>query len=181
MHTLVKSFSLSLIKNVSFCKINGSKVLILHKQVSDESQYIIIPNYISCKKFEKNLIFYSLKFFTKQFFIFINFFSIRLKRFNKNTRKRLVLTGLGYKVNFSGDNKFLSFKIGLSHIASIEIPLDEVQIFIVKNTIIIEGLNPTSVGNFSKRIKQLKLPDSYKGKGLWYKNEIKILKPIKKT
>jgi ribosomal protein L6P/L9E len=37
------------------------------------------------------------------------------------------------------------------------------------------------VGNFANKIKSYRLPDSYKGKGIWYKNEVKILKEVKKT
>jgi len=75
----------------------------------------------------------------------------------------------------------LEFKIGLSHIVSLEIPSHDVVVFLIKNTIVVEGINPVVVGNFLKKIKNLKIPGSYTGKGFWYKNEIKILKPVKKT
>ena len=45
----------------------------------------------------------------------------------------------------------------------------------------LEGFDPVAVGNFATKIKSLKFPDTYKGKGFWYKNEVKVLKEIKKT
>ena len=47
--------------------------------------------------------------------------------------------------------------------------------------LIVEGIESAVVGNFLKKIRNLKTPDSYKGKGFWYKNESKVLKEIKKT
>jgi ribosomal protein L6P/L9E len=52
----------------------------------------------------------------------------------------------------------------------------------MNNTLLIaEGIEASTIGNFLKKIKNLKAPDSYKGKGFWYKNESKLLKEIKKT
>jgi ribosomal protein L6P/L9E len=45
----------------------------------------------------------------------------------------------------------------------------------------VEGFEAYKVGNFLKKLRNLKAPDIYKGKGFWYKNEIKIFKEIKKT
>ena len=46
--------------------------------------------------------------------------------------------------------------------------------------LLIEGKNKVTVGNFANKIKCLKTPDCYKGKGFSYKYEEIILKKIKK-
>jgi len=50
-----------------------------------------------------------------------------------------------------------------------------------KDVLTIEGNNATTVGNFANSVRNLKYPDSYKGKGIWYKNEFRTLKPVKKV
>ena len=45
----------------------------------------------------------------------------------------------------------------------------------------VEGFDKVTVGNFVNKIRNLKFPDSYKGKGFWYKNEVIKLKEINKT
>ena len=124
MNLLKKKFPLFIIKNVYFCKINNTKVLVLCKKESNDSQYIIIPNFILYEKFDNFLVFSCSDVFTKEFDLFLNFFTLRLKCFEKNTRKKILLTGLGFRVNFSKGLKCLEFKIGLSHIVSLEIPVN---------------------------------------------------------
>ena len=51
---------------------------------------------------------------------------------------------------------------------------------IQKNIISVEGSDSVVVGNFTNKIRSLKIPDSYKGKGFWYKSEKEKLKEIKK-
>jgi large subunit ribosomal protein L6 len=94
-------------------------------------------------------------------------------------RKKLLLKGLGYRAILN-DEKFLDLKIGFSHSVKILIAPDKIRLKINKKTITIKGFIAADVGNFAERIRRLKLPDSYKGKGIWYKNENKILKLLKK-
>jgi large subunit ribosomal protein L6 len=58
--------------------------------------------------------------------------------------------------------------------------MSRLNIKVNKNFIIVEGFDAVEVGNFSSKIRRLRVPDIYKGKGVWYKNEIKILKELKK-
>ena len=87
----------------------------------------------------------------------------------------LLINGLEY------DNSKIELKVGFSHIVSIDIPKNDVQVSINNNLILIEGSDPSIVGNYAARIRNIKIPDSYKGKGFWYKNEKKSLKEIKKA
>ena len=57
----------------------------------------------------------------------------------------------------------------------------DVNVSFNKNLLTVEGTDASKVGNFVKLIRNLKFPDSYKGKGFWYKNEQRVLKEIKKT
>ena len=102
-----------------------------------------------------------------------------LKDFNRIFIKKLILKGLGLKVNLL--NKLsLQLKLGFSHLVDIVIPNNLIVSF-SKSIIAIQGTDATAVGNFANLVKRKKLPDAYKGKGIWYKNEKLILKTVKKT
>ena len=49
------------------------------------------------------------------------------------------------------------------------------------NIITLEGFDPVAVGNFATKIKSLKFPDAYKGKGFLGQKRSSIFKEIKKT
>lgn len=68
----------------------------------------------------------------------------------------------------------------MSHIVTLEIPKG-IDIILVKNNIYVKSFNPSLLGSFVNRIKNLKYPDSYKGKGFWFQTEKKILKVMKKS
>lgn len=104
-----------------------------------------------------------------------------LKRLEKPFKKKLLLKGLGYKAVLKNDETVLELKIGYSHSISLPIEKQNVKVILDKNTLTVEGTNKTKVGNFVNKIRNLKLPDRYKGKGFWYKNEVIQLKEINKT
>ena len=79
------------------------------------------------------------------------------------------------------DKKNLELKLGFSALITLPIPVEEVKVDVNKNIITLEGFDPVAVGNFATKIKSLKFPDAYKGKGFWGKNEVRVLKEIKKT
>ena len=99
--------------------------------------------------------------------------------FEKVYTKKLVLKGLGLKVTAIREG-LIELKLGFSHIISVSIPT-EIKLSIVKNTLILESFNNIILGNFAASIKNFKTPDSYKGKGICYKNEVLLLKAVKKT
>ena len=61
----------------------------------------------------------------------------------------------------------------------IKIP-QTISVSLLKKRILIEGYNSVDVGNFAFKLKSLRLPNSYKAKGLWYNHEKIKLKIIKK-
>jgi len=110
----------------------------------------------------------------------INFFTLYLSNFQKISRKKLIIKGLGYKINYVKNNT-LEFKLGYSHTKNILLPTQITDHYLTKNSITIESLNLSWLGNFIVRLKNFKTPDIYKGKGLHIKNQkVLTLKPIKK-
>jgi len=102
-----------------------------------------------------------------------------LKSFEKPIVKKLILKGLGLKATLLS-SEMLELKLGFSHVVTIKIP-SQLSVSIKKTTINIEGYDPVLLGNFLHKIRILKAPNIYKGKGIWYKNELKTLKIVKKT
>jgi ribosomal protein L6P/L9E len=91
------------------------------------------------------------------------------------------MRGLGLKAFFIKDYNILQLKLGFSKIINVSIPDKKIKLFLTKRRIIIVGYNIIEVNKFAFKIKLLKLPNIYKGKGLWYKNEKIILKTVRKT
>ena len=102
-----------------------------------------------------------------------------LNSFNKPIVKKLLLKGLGLKATLLNSDQ-LELKLGFSHVINIKVP-SSLTVSIKKNTINIEGYDSVLLGNFLHKIRILKYPNIYKGKGIWYKNELKTLKVVKKT
>lgn len=95
--------------------------------------------------------------------------------------KKLLLKGLGFRV-VQIHQSFVELKLGFSHFVKVLIPLNGgLSLYINKSMLIIKGPFKSTVGNFACKIKSFRLPDCYKGKGIWYKKEIKLLKEVKKT
>lgn len=68
--------------------------------------------------------------------------------------------------------KYIEFKLGQSHDIYFSIP-NNIQVFMVKPTLIgLYGIDKENVSHTGASIRNLKLPDSYKGKGIRYKDEI---------
>ncbi len=82
--------------------------------------------------------------------------------------KRLELNGIGYRVSLSGKN--LMFTLGFSH--EVVFPLPEgMSAEVEKNIITLRGIDRQLVGETAARIRQLKKPEPYLGKGIKYVDE----------
>jgi len=88
---------------------------------------------------------------------------------NKPFEKKLVIEGVGFKSELSGDELVLS--LGFSHKINISIPKD-LNIVVEKNMITVSGIDKERVGQFTANIRALKKPEPYKGKGIRYENEV---------
>lgn len=97
---------------------------------------------------------------------------------NKPFSKELILEGVGFKSEVSGDTLVLS--LGFSHQVKIKIP-KTLKVTAEKNIITVTGNDVEEVGRFSAYIRDHKKPEPYKGKGFRYRNEIIRRKEGKKT
>jgi len=98
-------------------------------------------------------------------------------------RCQLNLVGIGYSVSIQTKSgmDFLTLKLGFSHQVNIPIP-NYLRVTCPKPRIIlIKGTNLQKVNNFAALLKDLKVPNPYKEKGLYYKGEVLKLKQGKKT
>lgn len=84
--------------------------------------------------------------------------------------RRLEIEGVGYRAEMKG--KTLVLNVGYSHPVEIEPPQD-VQ-FEVENRgklIIVTGIDKQVVGEISAKIRKVRPPEPYKGKGIRYEGE----------
>ncbi len=90
---------------------------------------------------------------------------------SKGYEKKLEVIGVGYKVNLKGKN--VELLLGFSH--PILFPLPEgitvTQDEKNKNLITISGIDKQLVGQTAARIRELRPPEPYKGKGIKYTDE----------
>lgn len=84
--------------------------------------------------------------------------------------KNLTLVGTGYTADASkGD--FLVLNVGYSHAVYVQKP-DGLLIETPKATeIVIKGIDKQLVGQFSARVREIRKPEPYKGKGIRYRDE----------
>jgi large subunit ribosomal protein L6 len=84
--------------------------------------------------------------------------------------KTLEIVGVGYRVQAKG--KDLEFALGFSHPVTI-IPPDGITFRVEAPTrFVVEGIDKQLVGEVSARIRKLRKPDPYKGKGVRYQGEV---------
>ncbi|WP_026404061.1 50S ribosomal protein L6 [Actinomadura rifamycini] len=84
-------------------------------------------------------------------------------------KKTLVIQGVGYRVVAKGKN--LEFSLGYSHPITVE-PPEGITFTVEKPTqLTVEGIDKQLVGEIAARIRKLRKPDPYKGKGVRYEGE----------
>ncbi len=83
--------------------------------------------------------------------------------------KSLEISGVGFKAAVKGKN--LELSLGFSHPVIFPIP-EGIVIAVEKEIIKINGIDKTVVGETAARIRSLKKPEPYKGKGIRYTTEI---------
>ncbi len=97
---------------------------------------------------------------------------------NKPFEKKLLIEGVGYKADAKGTDLHLA--LGFSHPIVLAIPTD-LKVVTEKGSMTISGINKESVGAFSAKVRALKKPEPYKGKGIRYSDEIIRRKQGKKS
>ncbi len=92
--------------------------------------------------------------------------------------KKLIIEGIGFKSDVKGSK--LDLSLGFSHPISVEIP-KILKVTAEKNVITITGVSNEAVGEFAGKIRSLKKPEPYKGKGIRYDGEVIRRKQGKKA
>jgi len=82
--------------------------------------------------------------------------------------KKLIVEGVGYKADVA--NKILTLNVGYSNPVKFQLP-DDVKASIEKETITLESLDKELLGLTAARIRDIRKPEPYKGKGIRYLNE----------
>lgn len=85
-------------------------------------------------------------------------------------QRRLEIQGVGYRAQVQGRN--LTLSVGYSHPVQIE-PPEGIQLAVEANTnVIVSGFDKELVGNIAARIRDVRPPEPYKGKGIRYAGEV---------
>lgn len=87
---------------------------------------------------------------------------------NKGFAKTLEVIGVGYKVAVKG--KTIEMALGFSHPVLVELP-DDIEARAEGQKLTISGISKEQVGEIAARIRRLRKPEPYKGKGIRYENE----------
>ncbi len=84
-------------------------------------------------------------------------------------KKELDIVGVGYRAEVK--DKEVVFQLGYSHPINFKIP-DGIEIAVDKGGhVVVSGIDKQKVGQTAAEIRQLRMPDPYKGKGIKYTGE----------
>ena len=88
----------------------------------------------------------------------------------KGFEKKLEIVGTGYRAQKQG--KKVVFNLGYSHPIELEEP-EGIEVEVPSATqLIVKGIDKQLVGNFAAKIRDLRKPEPYKGKGIKYVDEV---------
>lgn len=91
-----------------------------------------------------------------------------MKGVEKEFEKKLELSGVGFKAQMQGVELVLS--LGFAHQVKFK-PLPGIKISVVDNAVVITGADKVLVGETAAKIRAIKPPEPYKGKGIKYARE----------
>ncbi len=86
----------------------------------------------------------------------------------KGFTKELEISGIGFKASKKGDN--LVLQVGFSHPVEIK-PPQGISFQVNKNIITVFGIDKQKVGTIAAKIRSVRRPEPYKGKGIKYVGE----------
>jgi len=101
-----------------------------------------------------------------------------VKGTSQGFEKKLQLEGIGFKAKIEGEELILN--VGFSHPVKVKQP-NGIKFLVEKNIINISGINKEMVGQISAKIRAIKPPEPYKGKGIRYFGELVKIKAGKKV
>lgn len=83
--------------------------------------------------------------------------------------KKLEINGVGYRASVSGQK--LTLNLGFSHPVEFMLPAG-ISAVVEANTITLSGIDKKLVGETAARIRKIRKPEPYKGKGVKYSDEV---------
>ena len=92
--------------------------------------------------------------------------------------KSLDVIGVGYRAEVQG--KKLTLTIGFSHPVVIEVPQGIEVVAESQTRLVIKGANKQQVGQFAAEVREIRMPEPYKGKGIRYVDEV-VRRKVGKT
>lgn len=93
---------------------------------------------------------------------------------DKGFEKKLRIEGIGYRAEKKGDTLVLT--VGLSHLVEMTEPAGISYEVPSPTSIIVKGADKQLVGEMAAKIRAVRPPEPYKGKGIRYENEVVIIK-----
>ncbi|MEK7108747.1 MAG: 50S ribosomal protein L6 [Patescibacteria group bacterium] len=97
---------------------------------------------------------------------------------SRGFEKKLEIEGIGYRAAVDGSN--LQLALGFSHPVRLAAP-PGISFQVERNTITVSGIDKVLVGDVAARIRNLRPPEPYKGKGIRYRGEVVRRKAGKKA
>ena len=101
-----------------------------------------------------------------------------IKGVTEGYEKKLEIEGLGFKALVEGED--LKLLVGFTHPVKIKASQD-IKFSVEKNVITVAGIDKEKVGLLAAKIRNVKPPEPYKGKGIRYQGEIVRRKVGKKV
>ncbi len=167
-------------KNLSIGQLNSKVYFSINE--NNVTKFIFLPSFINYT-FDQNSITFTplcpeaikpLDEFLK------SLTSLQLVKDELTFKKKLRLKGLGFRISVDMIKRELSLKLGYSHLVNVEIPYYITNIKAKKNIMLLESFDKVALGDFVKKVYDLRKADSYKGKGFSGQYEKRKLKVIKK-
>lgn len=93
--------------------------------------------------------------------------------------KKLELHGVGYRARMEGNT--LVIEAGFSHPVKMEFSDDDIDIAVEEGKIVVSGIDKARVGQIASKIRDVRPPEPYKGKGIRYEGEEIVRKEGKKA
>lgn len=91
-----------------------------------------------------------------------------IKGVSEGFEKKLELVGVGYRARMEGQT--LVVEVGFSHPVKVEQP-EGVNITVEEGKIVVSGPDKEKVGQVAAKIRDIRPPEPYKGKGIQYEEE----------
>jgi large subunit ribosomal protein L6 len=87
----------------------------------------------------------------------------------KGFEKRLEIQGVGYRASLRGTS--LELNVGYSHSVVIDPPLGITFEVPVPTQVLVKGVDKQQVGEVAAKVRKVRRPEPYKGKGIRYEGE----------